>query len=475
MVALVAVFLVAAWAGWFASMRVGGEPVQRFDAVERLNELAASWQPEGANAWPVYERLSEWHRLGQLNDLPDWEELLTLDMWLTWRDLSQYGFPRSGAWDDPLWDHRRTMVEMLVPVLRLLDVAADAPRMHIHHQSPTLDEVLRDDNFYYFTLRNIAMLNASAMRAAAEAGDWDEHLQRFRTGVAMARHLSLRPLIIDHMVSIAIGVQAHRELQQQLMELEFPAEVCEKLLQTLTELRWPAGDPAALFDGERIWREDWIQRAFSDDGRGGGHFLAWTMPPWTPMNTPFEDLSAPPLRRLLALSPDALRTPSRKHTERAIELEFTTLERVMRGEVGDQEAINIIDGAKRPFMHLDEDFSETLLPAAEQHRLYLTIQATTEAMLRMALHKARTGAWPRTLNEAMSEAEALEPVSGEPFRYVYAPQVDEHERPFLLMAPDAYPFRSTLREWPVLNQSRFPISDWMRREEELRREQMEEE
>lgn len=448
---MAAVFLIAALLGWAVGVRVMAEPKIRIDSVGRLNELAASRQPEGANAWPVYEQAIEWMRRGGFPG-PGGDAVTRDEVRAAINGLAiATGRGRPGD-TVPTKEELGRMIELLAPIVRLIDEAAEAPSCLIHINADTLPHAMNEASESSRGILQFSAMNRDLMHISGMRGDWDSTLQRFRVGRGLVRHLLMKP---SHLSAAALrSVEYDLRVLQQLcmaldMDLDMPQDVCERFLAALQEER-AGGDQDIdfLFSILQLQADDFLQRFYSDDGRGDGFPL--NMRVWEGM-VYSDDHRPRPLERLIALSPDTLLSPSRRKAARADEREFEVVKRYLDGEIDGAKAQRRIGEIIWPlFKYSYAPRVESMYFAWPWWRI-LAVEATTEVMLRLSLHKARTGAWPATLEEAMTREQTLEPITGEPFRYILAPEDDERGRPYLLLAPESFPGSGLYNRSAIMN------------------------
>ncbi|TVQ32573.1 MAG: hypothetical protein EA376_05360 [Phycisphaeraceae bacterium] len=461
--ALGAVFLMAGALAWIANMRVAAEPAPAWDAADRLGELVASRQPHGAvDAWPIYQRIL--HEALGIDDLlnPDGNEL-----YAAFISHRRDDDPLRGDWNDPYWVSHRARLEELRPLFPLLDELAEAmgysrpylrPEEFGEGPAPGFTILLPEVSL----MRQLARLNTVGMRAAAEAEDWGEVVRRFRTGRAIGRHLSFQATMIEWLVSAAVIALVHNEMIRIVMEHDIPAPVCEALLRAMAEIEWPGPAPEEMHEGERIAQHDLLQWVYEpgEDGRLV-EWALWSFSGFTGVGVGanLDPASPPPLHwRLTNLSPRFLYTPTHGRTLREIDDLFDQYA-LLATPGADFHEFDSAAAIARIIRHpVLEYFMPALDRASNNLMISLTFQAALEAMLRLELRHAATGAWPATLEEAMTPAQATDPVTGDPFEYERI-EDDADGRPYILRGPALYPLTVRLDHWPVLNNAREPIPE----------------
>ncbi|TVQ32576.1 MAG: hypothetical protein EA376_05375 [Phycisphaeraceae bacterium] len=458
-------FLAAVWVGWFVSYRISAEPVPEWDSVERLNELVASRQPEEENAWPIYKRILI-HELGyesfpsmRGNDLYD--ELGTLS------SGQNEHFRITGDWNDPMWEEYRARFERLRHLLTLLDEAAAAPGFaYPYGDYDSGDEsILGPPGILLPELgafRFLARLNTIGLRAAAAGGDWDEVVQRLRTGLGMARHLTYQATMIEWIVGRGIATELLTELQRALMENDVPSIHCEEALAALSEATWPAIPISNALDGERLFIQSMLQWLYTPGQRGFLHYRSihdlGLERALDPLDT--DLYHQPVFNRIVNLHPKMIMTPRREASERIIEEVWVEIDAHLWRERLGLDSLNSLILDRTENADVPRFLLEYVARPLYNFFLCKTMHRSASVMLRLEAHHARTGEWPDSLLDAMSPDDATDPVTGLQFRYDRVFE-DPHGRPYLLRAPDSYPYTPQVEGWPVLNQPRPPIPDWM--------------
>ncbi|TVQ32574.1 MAG: hypothetical protein EA376_05365 [Phycisphaeraceae bacterium] len=462
--ALLAVFLASAWVGWFAAHRVAATPAPEWDANDRLNELVASRQPEGANAWPIYERI-----------IRDALEVDEVDWWIG-NDLHSelrallMQRPLLGAWSDPVWTKQRASFEALRPVLEMLNDLDGAPGCaRPYLPPPEAMGGLAPGVMTLFpelgNIRRVAILNVVGLRAAAAEEDWDEVVLRFRVGRAMARHLTHQATLIEWMVSGSMAAMLFDELGHILLERQVPASVCERLLDAFDDHPWPGLPMMEMLSGERIFMEDFVQWIYSPGENG--ILVQWALlsieMEWPELfNSDTGGVAAPGMSyRLTGLNPALFVEPRRGEVMRIIDEMFTEVESRAAPDALERTIDDSLFTRAISRSRLIERLLSSTDRAFNNVRSAMTTQKGLEIMLRLELHRARTGAWPESLEQAMAPAQTLDPVTGQPIEFERV-EDDEHGRPYILRAPDEYTHLVRLPHWPELNTVREPIPDAMR-------------
>lgn len=401
--------LFVAWKFWLWNPAHPGPPV---DYNAQWAALIASIQPEGEDAFPAYVALLE-DRLGarrvqgvDMNGFPEWrheggDDLLALTKSNVRRALR-------GDWGDERSADARAAAERLKIVRADLDAAAALPRCERPHDPPNGAKRLwwnvsseygpeRD------ALRHLAGLNMMWMREAAAAGDWDEVVRRFETGLRLGRHALSWPASWDWMIGMGAYGGAVHELMMLAHEHPVPADACERLVAAIDRTPWRVAPETFYLDGLRIelmgMSQDWYSGALT-----GGNTIPW---PIQARQSSVERKLENHVQDLRAWR--AMPGPQRvAHTLPELDLGARDIGVAM-----------MVPATGRPFRAIDQ--------------LETTLAATRLCLLLEAFHD-REGRWPAALDEAATSAEAAEPITGEPFGYRRL-QDDPFGRPFVLIVP----------------------------------------
>ena len=105
------------------------------------------------------------------------------------------------------------------------------------------------------------------------SGAFDDYLALQRFGA----HLEAGGLLIEQLVGIAIEAIARRRVTMVLDKVEVPAGILEKAQQELQRL-CDSQEKVVSLQAEEIFLYDWVQRAYTDDGQGGGRPLKEALP-----------------------------------------------------------------------------------------------------------------------------------------------------------------------------------------------------
>lgn len=249
--------------------------------------------------------------------------------------------------------------------------------------------------------RNLARLNAARMHLAAEAGDREEFLAAFESGLAIARFCSHQFTLIEALVGDAIVSLMHDRVQTAI--LQHPDTDWLDGIEAAIARQTPPLRPSYRFEGEVFMGLDTINWFFANPSRARfGRF-------------------SPQINGLLggggADSPFALRLGTYAENRDAYKAIFKPYVDVAG-----------IDPASRPTLPAPETHNlalvDGLAPALDRtlqamDRLAVTTRATT-TMIALERHYLDRGTYPESLEAlvpAFITALPLDPFTGEPLRY----------------------------------------------------------
>ena len=409
---------------------VSVEPGVRSDVVGQMNAYIEAVEPQGEPAWPLYrEAITEVIGDGGLEG-PWADDSIELGK------IVRANYPdgleaSSGEWDAPRWIEVRGFVRRFDPVLELMTDAAERSRLGkpyvrvgdvlIGEQDPAA----RISGFEIMLpevsgLKTLAWLGVVAMRDAADRGDWDVFVERFRSVVALGEHLRRASFTMESQIGAGMIEDALAEVRCTLLEREVPADAIRRIEASM-EIDALVGIPHGL-ELERL-----LARSILEDLYGPSGFLAvWLLEdfPNNVLNDRAEPTRGDRLRNIAAYRYPQLGEMRRlvdAHYDRQVEW-ASSLER---------ESLRTAAEAMPEAPKVDRAFRMMfLVPGrlfAKQAMLERAI-AATRAMLRLEAIHAETGEWPADA-EAVGSLE--DPLTGESLRYERTPDG------YRLTAPEA--------------------------------------
>lgn len=456
LVAAIIMFPILAGSAWRAVWLYTVEPNPTADTITMMNEFVAAGQPAGDNAWDVYYDLLI-NRF-QASNNGSGSRLARLEHLRVDKALGH------GAWDEidrtpwlALIDEFREELDMLVTAAdrrnfvkpyaatrTALEPVIDAPGA----LAPFWSVMLPDLGY----LRRLGMVNAGVMRASAHAGDWRDAADRFRAGLRLGEFLTRQGTAIESLVGVAIMHTALYEAARIADELDIPPDAARMFIAEIDALGYSAAIAAArMFNGERRMALDAVQWTFSDDGAGDGVPL--------PAHVYAIDTGVPTrAERLQNIFGPMLY----KRREETVRLTNDFFDLLTQSAADPQRRIDARPLERELFdTTLTGSLMELILPSLARVSRTLSVVeshlAGVRVMMRLEQAHAATGAWPDSL-EAAFGAEALDPVSGEPFEYVRLAD-DPGGRAYELRLPwtgllDA----RSLASIAVINEPREPLS-----------------
>ena len=307
------------------------------------------------------------------------------------------------------------------------------------------------------TARGLARALAARARLAARAGDDAARLEAVAHTLALGRVVGGSGLLIDHLVGTAIMSLARNELLHGLLlhpvEDDAWLRAADELLRL--ELEGRASTMADALRTERLFIADTVQRAYTDDGAGGGRLLPFayaqligydefdSFSPLTPLgmnrlSNVHGDLFLGRkaldhwLDELLRLSLDALEAtgPAIIGADRRVAEHMASAD--WRNPIGRDLLSSIHVLLTDRLMRIEAAGARVVL-AIERYRL------------------ANGGRPPATLEDLgplLPDGLLADPVTGQPWDYEpTALTLDEQGRP-LLEGAAAWPFTLRSRPWP---------------------------
>ena len=137
----------------------------------------------------------------------------------------------------------------------------------------------------------------------AYSGEIESALDDCISLLRFGRHQEGKGLLIEQLVGIAIEALAHGSISMIIEKVDVPADTLKNIQEQLQEEFARPYDVINL-EGEKVFLYDYIQRSFTDDGKGGGRMLARGAPlavgDWKSGLWRFVSLSYPDRREVTA-------------------------------------------------------------------------------------------------------------------------------------------------------------------------------
>lgn len=444
-----ALLAFGAWSTWVI---MTANPQPTIDYVAMLNELTREGQPEGEDAWPVYQTMFR-DTFGYDPDQRSDHELFESLRQIRRSQLL------NGDWDDPKHDEGRTALARLAPVLPKLDQAATYRRFEAlvsSHDASSPDFVPGDTSIrnapleYNELFSALRDLRKGAMRDAAHRGDFDAVAHHLSMLFRMGDQLALQRPLMNHYVAAACVSSGALELARLLDEFDVPATAAREMLAIVDELEWSANGVALRFiEGERVVLLDYFgsmhceptfgARVLSADAvdRVLWGFLSEEIPMETSMFRNVGSVFLPGLAdverdvaHIVALSRRAVAVP----IEQIESLDARHAKRFDRGAPMIRKTWNAM--IRSIILMRDNE----------------SIVHGVRVMLLLEIHHAETGKWPQAIEDVLSVEEFTDPISGEPFHYERTPS-DPHGRPYELRIP----WENSVTTRREINRPRSPI------------------
>lgn len=391
--------LVLAYA-WSAARFHFDQPRIARDYLAELNEPARGI-PEQDRAWPMYRRA-----VLMLPALP--EEL-------------ERSWPPEGP-ESPAWAAAMEYLGACAPAIELVHAGAAAPALGVEvsrlpdqelaahaarlkGQAPPPPAVVADEGPVLYSvllphlgeLRKLSRLLLFEARAASAAGEGRRFEAAIDSITSVAEHSREQPLLIAQLVSLAIHASANEEVGRMLRDN--PGLLDDAALVRLAH-RLGAPMFTIRFDTERMGFDDFMQHAYSDDGRGGGRLTAKGL-------RSFEGVGVELSPGTAVLGPAmAMIAADRRATS---DLYHRMMDR-MQTQVGrplwEWENLDFEGDLERlggPLARQRHYFTFLLIPALERSGVAAAqtsqVRDATVTAIALELYRRRHGEWPSSLGE----------------------------------------------------------------------------
>ncbi|MCP4711278.1 MAG: hypothetical protein GY869_21875 [Planctomycetes bacterium] len=153
---------------------------------------------------------------------------------------------------------------------RLFSDASKASYFWYEHDEnlPTLELLLP----YLSDFRMLGRLGAWRSRLAMQEGRSEEAFEDLMVVMRAGRHLVGKPLLVEHLVGLAMNQSACEGILFILDSAELTADELGGFQKELEKI-YPDNYPQVDFRGDKYGFMDAVQRAFTDDGFMGGHLI----------------------------------------------------------------------------------------------------------------------------------------------------------------------------------------------------------
>ncbi|MBP8304923.1 MAG: hypothetical protein KBE04_12445, partial [Phycisphaerae bacterium] len=291
-----------------------GRPTIRVNYLDWVNNLVRAGQDEALNAKPYYDKAVE-----LVAKAPDWPP-----------ELKAYRTTWPGDMNDR---ERKATAEFLDQSREALDTLREAvkkPSYWVRYQfSP---EYTRADNQGHPLSFSAGLVDQATKPLAGRRdlirrlelqciwktwnGDTDGALDDASALLRSGLHLQGKGTLVEQLVGISVEALANRQTLHVLTRSDTTAEDVKRIQDELDEF-YAAQETVLSLDVEKALLLEYVQRTFTDDGKGNGRVLAHGIPLVT---SDWKDSLAGLL---------LFRYPDRQETSKRIEDCYTTLERTM--------------------------------------------------------------------------------------------------------------------------------------------------
>ncbi|MBN1125905.1 MAG: hypothetical protein JXA82_12930 [Sedimentisphaerales bacterium] len=279
---LIVLAVLAAW----ISRYYFGKPTIKVDYVQKLNDLTrpADYDPN-ENAAPLYEKA-----FAAFNRMPLYRYKVTYDpntyanldprymdgMDLRYIMMSMH--PISGStsawpWPGDLDPNNLRILEEWIhsneESMKYTKQATQKPYYWIEQLAPN-DELFELSRRKTHRIPELTRLLSWEMKLLAFQGEDREVLDNYLKTLIMADHLKGQRRYIDHVITLAVLRTPYEDLLLILNRSDIDVKILEEMQKTIEAKEL---DTTFHLQAERFNMQDLLQRTFTDDGRGNGHFL----------------------------------------------------------------------------------------------------------------------------------------------------------------------------------------------------------
>jgi len=240
---------------------VVGRPTISINYVDWLNELVRAGRAEQDNARPYYERAVELYV-----DMPQW--------------LNERPIKWQVDFDDAQWSSLSDRLQDNQGAIEALRQGSRRLAYWSKYQSDEtelIQDLVADVVEITPKIRHLAFAMVWQIQYEAHSGDVSAALNDSVALVKYGSHLHGHGLLIEQLVGIAIEALGHKSIFMLLVQGDVPADVFKSAQEELDN-HFGSQEPIISLEAEKVFWYDAIQRAFTDDGQGGGRMLARGLP-----------------------------------------------------------------------------------------------------------------------------------------------------------------------------------------------------
>lgn len=418
--ACVLALLFIAYAAMFVLYNTGKPNVARNYVAEMRAEVEAI--PEEDRAWPVYLRAVRALResgFDQKKDHGAWQVAETRQEAMAWVERHQEGIAliREAASKPALGYPVSPEVD---PRLTAIYDEFSAQATPVSSQTAENPEVVSILLPYLGELRRMATMLWADTQAAFDASDGQRAEQNIHALFAIAEQVREGSYLISDMVGVAIAGLAMQTVREAIADA--PDLLDDSALRRIAHRMsaFPASGRVIRLDGERIFMDDFLQRFYTDDGKGGG------LPTHEGMRL-LTSVSGGPGAPVMPGASDRFLGPVSIATHanrRELKAEYDRLMGLTIAESQKplwQQNLSPLD---QQMESLGSDFRArqkymilyTLMPALgnalRQGALFEMSRDATAGAIAAELHRRRSGAWPTTWSEMVPDLLPSQPLDG---------------------------------------------------------------